>query len=85
MLHNESLKTQHHCGHAPPRWKLPQQLGSLVDVDLAGLSLRICQHCEGRQERKKKGWTVFKSKEFLGEEPRVVLRQDRASEGTSSP
>lgn len=68
MLH-ESSKTQQGCGHAPPRWKLLLQLGPSVDADLAELSLRICQHCEGRQGRKKKSWTVFKSKESLGEEP----------------
>lgn len=71
MLHNESPETQG-CGHTPPSWKILLQLGSSADAGLAGLSLGTCQHWEGRQERKKKGWTVFRNKETLGEEPQAA-------------
>lgn len=77
MLCNESPED---CLHTPLRWKIPLQLGSSADADLCWDVFEVLPAL--RRERKRKGWTMFSSKESLGGEPGVVLRHHRGSEGT---
>lgn len=71
------------CGHTPLRWKIPLQLAPSADADLCWAVFEVLPAL--RRERKRKGWTIFRSKESLGGEPGVVLRHNRSSEGTPCP
>lgn len=69
MLCNESPEG---FVRTPLRWKIPLQLGSSADADLCWAVFEVLPAL--RRERKRKGWTIFSSKESLGEEPGQRLR-----------
>lgn len=82
MSHNESPKPQQDCGRTPLRWTLPLRLGSSVDADHAELSLSTER---GDERGRNRAALYLETKSPLERSPRVVLRQDRASEVTASP
>lgn len=55
------------CGHTPLRWKIPLQLAPSADADLCWAVFEVLPAL--RRERKRKGWTIFRSTESLGGEP----------------